>query len=362
MTKVPFQPPRRLPCKIAFLGEAPGQSEEDKEGCYLQVAKMVWPNAGWTGERDADREIAKTLPPLPLVGPSGTIFNAILRAAGIDRRDVWVGNVFDEKAEDNDVTGWTRDPIIADRALSRLALELAAAGPTVVVPMGATALWAMTGSTNITQMRGAPCLATRVMPGVKLLPTFHPAYVRRVWKTLPFVVQDLLRAKAEAEKGPGLDFPDILLTIEPTIQDLRVWAPILDASNLLSVDIETGWGQITCIGFAPDGTRAICVPFVDMRQVDRNYWGAVKDERWAWDWVKERCESDTPKVGQNFTYDAYWLLEKMGIRVFNYLHDTRLMHHALYPELPKDLAFLGAAYAELPSWKNWGKKGDKRDD
>ena len=363
MTRVPYQPPRKTPCKIAFLGEAPGQDEIDQTGLYTQLAKQMWPGAGWTGVASLDRIIADSLPPLPLVGPSGNLFNAILRAAGIDRLDVWVGNVFEEKAEGNDVTAWIRDPVLSAAALARLSDDLAAAQPTVVVPMGATALWAMTEMTNITKMRGAPCLATRVLPGVKLIPTFHPAYVVRQWKTLPLVIQDVIRAKSEAAKGPGLEFPKITLLIEPTKQDLRVWAPILDGSDLLAVDIETGWGQITCVGFAPDPDRAICVPFFDSRQVHRCFWHTLEEEVYAWEWVKERCESPTPKVLQNGVYDAYWLLTAKGIRIINYLHDTRLQHHALYPVLPKDLAFLAAGYAELPAWKHWAdRKGEKRDD
>jgi hypothetical protein len=52
----------------------------------------------------------------------------------------------------------------------------------------------------------------------------------------------------------------------------------------------------------------------------------------------------------------------MGIKVRNYREDTRLQHHSLYPELPKDLHSLMAAYSDWPSSKGWGgKQEDKRD-
>ena len=118
------------------------------------------------------------------------------------------------------------------------------------------------------------------------------------------------------------------------------------------------------IGFAPSEERAIVIPFVDMRKSNRSYWPDTDAELKAWGYVKDICESDIPKLGQNFgAYDAYWLLDKYGIRVRNLLHDTRLMHHALYPELPKSLAFMGASYTRQGPWKTMrAKKGDKRDD
>ena len=70
------------------------------------------------------------------------------------------------------------------------------------------------------------------------------------------------------------------------------------------------------------------------------------------------CETETAKVGQNFTYDLSWLWHLYGIRVNNYSQDTRLLSHALYPELPKSLEFLGATYARERAWKTFVPKTD----
>ena len=134
------------------------------------------------------------------------------------------------------------------------------------------------------------------------------------------------------------------------------------ASSLLSVDIETGWGCITCIGFAPDAETAMCVPFVDLRQPNKSYWEDPNDEFIVWNSVKTVLENvNIPKLGQSFVYDAFWLAD-YGIGVRGYGDDTRLMHHALYPELPKSLGSMAGSYTELPNWKSWGHhRAEKRD-
>lgn len=356
MIRVPAQKPS-LPTKlcgpIAFVGEAPSDEEEEKG--------------------------------VPLVGPSGRIFNAVLRSAGIDRRECWVGNVFDEKLPENNVAnwcystaearaqGWTGTPppigklgvLRPEHAwhLQRLAEELEAVRPSIIVPLGGTALWAFTGNDSIGEVRGAAALARYVAPGVKIFPTFHPAYIQKDWRYFSVVIGDFVRAMEEARRGPELQLPDIRAVLEPTIEDLRVWRPRLLGADLLSNDIETAWGFITCIGFSPSAGEALVVPFVDIRQPDKSYWRTPEEELDALRFVKEVLESPVPKLGQNYLYDTFWLLWKWGIRPMNFREDTRVLHHSLYPELPKSLAFMGASYTDQGPWKMMrGRKREKRED
>ena len=348
---VPFQPSRHAKAPIAFVGEAPSDEEL---------------------ERGA-----------PFVGPSGRVFNSVLRIANLDRADYFVGNVFDEQLPENEVANWcapmaeakaggfTDFPPIGSKGflrpehrwhLQRLHNELSQAKPVVVVPLGATALWAMTGHTQITQYRGSVMPATYCLPGVKLLPTFHPSHILQQWKFLTTMVGDVMKAASETAR-PEIVLPRRRLLIEPTLGELIEYRKTLFNANLLSLDIETGWGQITCIGFAPSQEEAICVPFVDTRKPNKSYWEDPEDEVQAWRIVKDLCESPVPKLGQNYgAYDAFWLLDKMGIRTMNMAHDTRLLHHALYAELPKDLGYMGATYSQQGAWKTMRTKYVKRDD
>lgn len=65
-------------------------------------------------------------------------------------------------------------------------------------------------------------------------------------------------------------------------------------------------------------------------------------------------------VGQNQTYDHIWLYEVFGIRVRGAEHDTRLMHHALFPELPKDLPYMVKLHTSFAmDWKLLNKSEKK---
>lgn len=320
--KVPCQWPSQKPCRIAFIGEAPS----DEEVMFKK----------------------------PFVGPSGSIFNAILRTAGLERSEYLVTNTFDEQAPDNDVSSWMRDEARCQENFARLNSELMACQPNVIVPLGNTALWALTGHQSIKTFRGSVTKATRVYPDAKLLPTLHPEAVRKDWRFLPVVAADFIKASEEADLGPQITYPKVELLIEPTFEDVQEFAQECFAAPKLAVDIETGWGQITSIAFAPTTSRALSIPFVDLRKPNRNYWASADDEFAVWRVVQAVCESPVPKVLQNGLYDLMWLIEKHGIAVRNYRFDTKLRHKVMFPELPADLASMAGSYTRIGAWKSWG--------
>lgn len=358
---VPPDWPSVNPCKIAFVAEAPGEEE-------VLRARV-------------------------LCGPSGEVFNQLLRTAGLDRRAYFVGNVFDEKIPDNDFSKWClssqemyerKEPSdgYPPQAsgygwlqpeyhwhLERLRAELERIKPTLIVPMGGVALWAFTGSTGISEARGAIGRATRIMPGTKILPILHPAHVIHDWRMFVVTVSDLVKAAKEAEY-PEVRWSKKEIWIEPSLSDLDFFKrEYLDKSDIITIDIETQLRQIDCIGFGTSSERAIVVPFIDWRDKPprpphHSYWLTPEDEELAWRWVAQVCDLPQPKLLQNGPYDVYWLMEWAKIAVRNYRHDTRLLHHALYPELPKSLGFMGSAYANVGAWKTMREKKnpDKRDE
>jgi len=355
-----------------------------------------WPHSrpckiAWIAEAPADEELAgnsKFPDGAPLLGPAGHNFDTALRMAGIDRTAGLVTNVFNVQLPENDIFNWclTTNEMKAQKKaegvydlpavargkwldmrhawhLDRLQEEIEACEPNLIVAMGGTALWAFTGYSNIKQRRGAVCEATMTCPGVKVLPTPHPAAMLYDYSVLHVLVKDFLKAKREAE------FPEIKLTkrqifVAESQEDIWKFAQEhLFEAAWISIDIETfpTMKQITCISFSPDEKVALVVPFVDLRKPSRSYWGTVAEEVAAWQAVQAICESTVPKLGQNFDYDFKWLYD-MGIPVRNARDDTRLMHHALYPELPKSLDFLGSIYANDAAWKTYRvRQGDKRD-
>lgn len=239
--------------------------------------------------------------------------------------------------------------------LARLKEEIETLRPNLILALGNTAAWAVLHATNIGSIRGAIAGSAIASPAgidveIKCLPTYHPAAVLRQWTWRPIVVADLIKAWREAQ-FPEIRRPERAVQINVTLAELEsfVRETLANPPRLLSVDIETGAGQIKCIGFSASRSSALVVNFTHP-QTWAHYWANPGEELRAWQLVRELLESPIPKLGQNFLYDLQYIL-KMGIRPRNCWEDTMLLHHSHFPELQKGLGFLGSIYTNEASWK-----------
>lgn len=251
--------------------------------------------------------------------------------------------------------------------LERLQNELNACAPNIIIAMGSLALWALTGLDKIGTYRGT-ILKSDLTSGTKVMPTFSPSAVIRNFDFRPIVLADIKKA-VEESNTPEIKIKERELWIEPTIEDLQSFEESFIKENNedepLSFDIETANGFITCIGFAPNDSTALVIPFKDKRNVLQNYWTDVTHERQAWAWIKRILENEKiTKVAQNQTYDVSWLQYKHNIKVAGTIHDTMHAQHALQPEQQKGLGFLGSIYTNEGAWKTMAKfsKSTKRDE
>lgn len=343
--------------KIVIIGEAPGADEE-------RLGK-------------------------PFVGSSGQELTKMLDEAGIDRSQAFLTNVFHDRPPDNKFQeSWCRSKKeVSDQykeilprlktelpdvdwpqsytwamisqgkylmpqylpEVYRLRDEINQVKPNLIVPMGGTPTWAVLGVGGISKLRGV-ITESKLNPGIKVLPTWHPAYIMRVWDQRLVAVTDLIKAKTEME-FPEIRRPERWVTINPSIQDILDYEPKIMASKLLAFDTETAHKQITCISFAPDHKHAIVIPFVDRSKPDFNYWPTAEEEIEAWKIVKRWLATPIPKLAQNGLYDLQYLWRAHNIPVVNFAEDTMLLHHSIYIELAKDLGFLGSVYTDEASWK-----------
>lgn len=314
----------------------------------------------------------------PFVGPSGYELTRMLDEAGIARADCFLTNVFNLRPSGNRIEALcgpktsaikgypalTAGKFIQARyeaELTRLGDELCSCNPNLVLTLGNIAAWALLGRAAISKIRGTTDLSTHTVAGFKVLPTYHPAAVLRQWDLRPIVVVDFM--KAAREQGyTEIRRPKRTIWIEPTLDDLLEFnVRHLEGASCLSVDIETAGNQITCIGFAPDKSVALVIPFVDTRKSNRSYWKDDTAERQAWSFVRETLQSTTPKLFQNGLYDLAFLWRSVGIAVRNAIHDTMLLHHALQPESLKSLGFMGSIYCDEGAWKQMRTDTIKRD-
>jgi uracil-DNA glycosylase family 4 len=137
---------------LLFIGEAPG-ANEDAEG-------------------------------RPFVGKAGQLLNKIIESIGLKREDVFIGNVNRCRPPQN------RQPTPIEAATCRpfLLREIAVVRPKVIVVLGNTATQNLLATKiGITKIRGE----FQDYFGVKVMPTFHPAYLlrdpskkREVWEDM----------------------------------------------------------------------------------------------------------------------------------------------------------------------------------
>lgn len=308
----------------------------------------------------------------PFVGASGYHLTQMLSEAGIHRADCYLTNCFNLRPRPTNAIEnlcqkeKTNLPPMSKGAylrpefypeLERLYREIREHKPNLILALGGTATWAFTHTGGITKIRGTVTQATVGTPGVKLLPTYHPAAVLREWSLRHVTVMDFIKAKREAAY-PEVIRPKRTIFIEPTLAEIEwfINEHLINADQI-TFDIETSGDQITCIGFAPSPSVALCIPFCDPRRENGSFWPTPEEEKMAWDAVRRILGLPQRKIGQNTLYDIHFLWRGYGISVVNYTEDTMLLHHSLQPECEKGLGFLGSVYTNEASWKLMRTRG-----
>ena len=133
----------------------------------------------------------------PFVGKAGQLLTKIIEAIGLKRDEVLIGNVNRCRPPGN------RPPTPEEASMCKpyLLREIAIVKPEVIVVLGNTAMhnWLETRE-GITKLRGK----FRDYKGIKVMPTFHPAYLlrdpskkRETWDDLK-MVRDYLDANRPA--------------------------------------------------------------------------------------------------------------------------------------------------------------------
>lgn len=357
---------------IVFIGEAWGEQE----------ARLNYPFVGAAGQ-ELSRMLVQAGYPCEFLPYS---FNSPVRMLKYwEKFPYLLLNVFNEQPPENDVEFfYTRakksdlspiqlaNPRLFNNSIFYLKKEyishlealhstLTSIKPNVIVPLGNTALWALSLPAAISKLRGN-VIST---PYGKALPTYHPASVLRKWTQRTIAILDLHKALRESN-SPSITTLSREIWTRPSIEDLYKWWEMYGSrTNLLAFDIETILNkQISEISFASDSTHALHIPFFykeSKRYV--SWWDDAYTEFAAWQFVKRVLESDIPKIGQNCVqYDTYWLLKEMNIAVKNITHDTMQLSHCWALELEKSLGFLGSIFLDETAWKHIRTETGKQND
>ena len=332
------------------------------------------------GEAQGKEEEAKGQ---PFVGRAGSMLKHMLSHSGIDYNQCRVTNVANERPPGNNFGFFYQDksrrsPSSRLEEYWRLLREkIERINPNVVIALGAEPLRAITGKRGISEWRGTPLS----YKGIKVIPTFHPSYVMRVYGHHPIAEMDLVKALKES-KSRDYTIPRVDVVLKPTIQQVVDWLSNPDC-NRVSFDIETIGKHIRCISLARRAERciqSICIPFFvfpssalttispDKKLItfdgesDKmgSYWNK-EDEVIVLDLLAELfANKDIQKVGQNsISFDAPLLEDEFGLHITNHYFDTMHAWHVLYPELPKSLDMLCSLLTNYPNY--WTEKDTEND-
>ncbi|MFX1452792.1 MAG: uracil-DNA glycosylase, partial [Promethearchaeota archaeon] len=151
--------------QLMFIGEGPGR-EEDIQG-------------------------------KPFVGRAGQLLNRSLETLGVQRKDVYITNIVKCRPPNNR----TPTPLESQTCKKLLLVkQIKIIRPQVICTLGSAAIQGLLDQTNIkiSQVRGKK----RVMDGIIIIPTYHPAYILRNPNELKTFITDLELAISMCSRLP----------------------------------------------------------------------------------------------------------------------------------------------------------------
>jgi len=166
-----------IDAQLMFVGEAPGADEDEQAE--------------------------------PFVGRAGQLLTKIIQAAGLQRADVYIGNILKCRPDTPGQSAGNRKPTADEMTtcIPYLHEQIDLIGPKVIVALGATAVEGLLGKTiGITKLRGT----WKTYRGIPLMPTYHPAYLlrnqamsekRKVWEDMLAVMEKLGMSISEKQRN-----------------------------------------------------------------------------------------------------------------------------------------------------------------
>jgi uracil-DNA glycosylase len=145
--------------RLMFVGEAPGRDEDLKA--------------------------------MPFVGRAGKLLTKIIESIGLERKDVYIANILKCRPPDN------RNPLPGEieKCLPNILRQIEIINPVIICALGKFAAQTLLETeTSISALRGK----FHDYGGIKLMPTYHPAYLLRnpaakkeVWQDMKLIAREL---------------------------------------------------------------------------------------------------------------------------------------------------------------------------
>jgi uracil-DNA glycosylase family 4 len=160
---------------LMFVGEAPGADEDEQAE--------------------------------PFVGKAGQLLTKIIETMGLQRSDVYIGNILKCRPDTPGQSAGNRKPTPEEMktCIPYLHEQIDLIRPRVLVALGGTAMEGLLGKSGITKLRGH----WHTYRGIPLMPTYHPAYLlrnqalaekRKIWEDMLQVMEKLQMPISEKQR------------------------------------------------------------------------------------------------------------------------------------------------------------------
>ena len=317
------------------------------------------------GEFPGEQEVLKGM---PFVGYAGSELDKMLSEASIMRGACFVTNVIRTRPPGNDIDNFIAAkktaitpshiefqgkhvlPVVLD-GIALLKREIESCRPNIIIAFGNVAAWALSSVWGVTTWRGSTLettLSLELEYRPKVLVTYSPTMILRQWSWRQIMITDLKRAKKESA-FPAIIRRDYSILTSPdygTVISIltQLLTRVRQGPLPLSVDVETAAGHIDILGLAWSKTEALVIPFFN-RGNPTPRWTESEESEIAWLLYQLLPHPNCKVIGQNFSYDAQYILRHY-LFLPNLTDDTMLAQHSCFSNLPKALDFLASMYCE----------------
>jgi len=304
------------------------------------------------GEAPGEQEAATGK---PFVGNAGRVLSELLNLAGLTKQECLIANVARERPPGNKIAyffedkGMTTPKPILKEWIATLKEEIEFYRPNIVVALGATALWALTGQKGIGSYRGY-IQQSSLVKGQKVLATYHPQKTDYEYKLRWPVVMDFRKARKNS-LSPDLPEDNRVLNASPSRKEFLAYLQHLHYDHNLSiaVDIETAQpgSHIDIMGIADSPTHGMSYSFLRQRKSVLSF----DKELEVWQWLAQVL-STKQLLMHNAVYDSGVLWYNNSIYCKNLHADTMVAGHVCWPEMPRSLEFMASICLNVPPWKD----------
>ena len=301
-------------------------------------------------------------------GGSGQELKKMCREAGFAFFDCYHDMVFSIDGHTSFVpsaycTDWSRKlPFIKPKYqehVDHVKESIYNSGCNVVVALGDLALFILTGEKSVAKWRGSRMLTDINGRSIKVIPTYAPSRILKVWDWRHIAMYDLQRVYTESLE-PTYRERENNFVIGPDFISAKFYLlAILDQLErepmLISHDVETIARNISVSGIAVSETDAICIPFMttqEGRGGNHNYWTVDEETILVCLLNQILTHSNAKVIGQNYLYDMQHEAKSHGIQPNVYM-DTMLAWHTIFAGERKSLDFLASIFCDYYCyWKD----------